>query len=100
MSWCTRTRATDVAIDQTWIQTLRHRPRLTIRGPRCRSCGQRWKRGLGCPRFLWAIDYLSRLSSVVYPTPPPRPSGRHRPSYVSWLAAGSRPSRTPMTMAD
>ena len=85
MSWCEATPQTPSAIELAQFLRRRHVPVRTWRGKRCAHCGFAWRRH-GCRQYLWATDYLSRLSRIVLFDRPSRPKcGRHRPSYTEKL---------------
>ncbi|TWJ11958.1 hypothetical protein LX16_2701 [Stackebrandtia albiflava] len=90
MSWCSITsnqQTTRIARAER-IRALHGPGKRTARRAfrrHCTECGQHWHRTRGCAPYLWATDYLSSLSRVVYPRAPKRPAGRHRPTYTRTL---------------
>ena len=85
MSWCEATLKTEPTITLAQYLRRHHVPKKTWRGRRCTECGKSWRRH-GCRDYLWATDYLSRLSRIILFDRPDRPkSGRHRPSYTQPL---------------
>ena len=85
MSWCEATPQTPATIELAQFLRRRHVPVRTWRGKRCADCGFAWRRH-GCRQYLWATDYLSRLSRIVLADRPSRPKcGRHRPAYTEKL---------------
>ena len=85
MSWCEATPQTPATIELAQFLRRRHVPVRTWRGKRCADCGAAWRRH-GCRQYLWATDYLSRLSRIVLADRPSRPKcGRHRPAYTEKL---------------
>lgn len=69
-----------------WANRIRrtHRPvRRRLRRV-CADCGRPWGHH-GCPKHLWAVDFLSQFSVILVPGRPDRPRRRHGRAYVAAL---------------